>query len=66
MFESVGLLRTIGGIVVGVGGIVKAIGYTEVGTLLLEIGAAISGTGVVRAAAAGTLWNMNKSNSDEK
>lgn len=66
MFESMGLLRTIGSVLSGVGVILKAVGYPETGLILLEVGGAIGGTGVVRAAAQGTLWDMKKNKLDEK
>ena len=62
MFESKGWLRTIGSTISAIGGIVLLIPDPRIsiwGGLLMGIGAAIGGTGVVRAVAQGTLTDMS-------
>jgi len=59
MFESVGLLRTVGSFLAATGALVKY-WYPETGELLLTVGASIGGIGVARAGVAGTLWNVKK------
>lgn len=54
MFESKGWLRTVGSAMAAVGGILTLIPEptcVSIGTVLVKVGIAIGGTGVVRAGA---------------
>lgn len=60
MWESNGTIRTIGALISAIGGLVQAVPLPNVsvwGNLIMQIGAAIGGAGVLNAVSKGTLFS---------